>query len=40
MNDAPKWPNSQFDHVWVIDYSKKGRARMDDLPQRLLPGDR
>ena len=40
VNDAPKWPNSQFDHVWVIDYSKKGRARMDDLPQRLLPGDR
>ncbi len=41
VKDAPaKWPDRQFDHVWVIDYKKSGRARMDDVHQQLLDGDR
>ena len=38
--DAPRWPDAQFDHVWMIDYKKGGRARFDDVPQQLLDGDR
>jgi phosphohistidine phosphatase SixA len=40
VNDVLRWPNKQFDRVWVIDYSKKGRPRLEDLPQRLMAGDR
>ena len=32
------WPAEQFDRVWRIDY-KDGKATLQDLPQRLLPGD-
>ena len=39
VSDTPKWSNRQFDRVWIIDYSKKGRARAQDVGQRLLPGD-
>jgi hypothetical protein len=30
----------QFDHVWMIDFKKSGRASLDDVPQKLLDGDR
>ncbi len=40
VKNAPKWPDGQFDHVWVIDFKKNGRARMDDVHQQLLQGDR
>jgi phosphohistidine phosphatase SixA len=33
------WPKSQFDHVWVIEFEGK-RPKLDDVPQRLMPGDR
>lgn len=32
------WPETQFDHVWRIDY-KDGKATLTDLPQGLMPGD-
>ena len=32
------WPETQFDRIWRIDYPG-GRAKVTDLPQRLLPGD-
>lgn len=35
---APDWPNAQFDHIWVIDYTH-GRPRLEDVHQRLLDGD-
>ena len=35
-----RWPDTQFDHVWVIDFKKSGKARMDDVHEQLLPGDR
>ena len=34
-----RWPDTQFDHVWVIEF-KNGKARIDDVHQQLLPGDR
>lgn len=37
--DPPKWPDGQFDHVWVIE-PKKRTARLDDVGQQLLDGDR
>jgi phosphohistidine phosphatase SixA len=38
--NAGRWPDAQFDHVWVIDYGKGGKPRMDDVHEQLLPGDR
>ena len=37
---AQRWPDMQFDHVWVIDFKKSGKARMEDVHEQLLPGDR
>jgi phosphohistidine phosphatase SixA len=39
VKGAPKWPDSQFDHVWVIDFKKKG-ANLEDVHEKLLDGDR
>ena len=33
-----KWPDTQFDRVWRIDYAG-GKATLTDLPEGLLPGD-
>ncbi len=33
-----KWPDTQFDRIWRIDY-KDGKARLTDLPMLLMPGD-
>jgi hypothetical protein len=33
-----KWPETQFDRLWRIDYTN-GKATLTDLPQALLPGD-
>ena len=39
-HDAPKgWPDSVFDRVWEITYSKKGKASVKDRPQHLMSGD-
>lgn len=37
--NPPKWPDDQFDHVWVIE-PKKRSARFEDVHQKLLDGDR
>ncbi len=34
----PPWKGSVYDRVWVITYDQH-RARLTDLPQKLLPGD-
>lgn len=39
VSDAPKWPDGQFDHVWVIE-PKNRKARFEDVHQALLDGDR
>jgi len=33
-----KWPDTQFDRVWRIDY-RNGKPTLTDLPESLLPGD-
>ena len=33
-----KWPDTQFDRVWRIDY-RDGKAVLQDLPQGLMAGD-
>jgi hypothetical protein len=33
-----KWPDTQFDRIWRVDY-KNGKATLTDLPMSLLPGD-
>ncbi len=33
-----KWPDTQFDRIWRIDYVD-GKAKLTDLPMGLLPGD-
>ena len=33
-----KWPETQFDRVWRIDYGS-GKAKLTDMPQGLMPGD-
>ena len=33
-----KWPDTQFDRIWRIDYVD-GKAKLTDLPMLLLPGD-
>jgi hypothetical protein len=33
-----KWPDTQFDRIWRIDY-KNGKATLTDLPMLLMPGD-
>ena len=38
VKDAPKFPGV-YDRTWIITFSAKGKARLTDLPQRLLPGD-
>ena len=37
-NPPYKWPDTQFDRIWRIDY-KNGKATLTDLPMSLLPGD-
>jgi len=39
VKGAPKWPDRQFDHVWVIEPKRKS-TRFEDVPQKLLDGDR
>ena len=39
VKGAPRWPDDQFDHVWIIQAARK-RPRLEDVPQQLLPGDR
>jgi broad specificity phosphatase PhoE len=39
VNDPPKWPDDQFDRVWVIE-PKKRTARFETVSQKLLDGDR
>ena len=39
VKPAPeKWPETQFDRVWRIDF-RDGAAVLRDLPQELLGGD-
>lgn len=38
VSRAPKWNGKIFDRVWQITFPK-GKAKLDDLPQRLLFGD-
>lgn len=34
------WPSEQFDRIWVLNYSKKGKLKeFQDLPERLLESD-
>jgi len=40
IKGAPRWPDMQFDHVWVIDFKKNGKPRLEDVHQQLLPGDK
>ena len=35
---SAKWPDTQFDRVWRIDYLA-GKATLTDLPQGLFAGD-
>ena len=35
VSHPPKWPEGQFDHVWIITYGNKGRAHMEDVLQQL-----
>jgi len=35
---ATPWPEQQFDRIWRIDYGG-GKAKLQDLPQKLMPGD-
>ena len=32
------WPDTQFDHIWRIDYVD-GKAKLTDIPMHLMPGD-
>lgn len=38
VSRPPKWDGKVFDRVWQISFTK-GKAKLDDLPQRLLFGD-
>jgi|ERR1041385_123696 hypothetical protein len=38
ISNPPKWDGKVFDRVWQITFPK-GKAKLDDLPQRLLFGD-
>jgi phosphohistidine phosphatase SixA len=40
VKSAPRWPEAQFDRVWMVDFKKSGRARLEEVHQQLLPGDR
>lgn len=33
------WKDAVYDRVWKITYDAQGHATLEDLPQRLLPGD-
>ena len=33
------WPDSVFDRVWEITYTKNGKASFEDRPQHLMSGD-
>jgi hypothetical protein len=35
-----KWPKKRFDLTWVIHRSSDGQAQLQQLPQRLLFGDK
>lgn len=34
----PAWKDSVFDRLWIIHYTS-GKARLEDVPQKLLKGD-
>ena len=34
-----KWPGSQFDRMWEVDFNQAGKATVQDLPEKALPGD-
>lgn len=38
VKSPPSWKGSEFDRVWLITW-KGDKAKLKDLPQRLLPGD-
>jgi hypothetical protein len=38
ISNPPKWDGKVFDRVWQITFPK-GKAKLDDFPQRLLFGD-
>ena len=38
VTDPPDWRGHAFDRLWVITF-KNGKAKLQDLPQRLLYGD-
>jgi hypothetical protein len=38
VDDPPDWPGHSFDRVWVIK-RRDGKAKLHDVPQKLLYGD-
>ena len=39
VTKPPKWPKSQFDHVWQVKYAATS-ATFSDQSMRLMPGDK
>ena len=39
VKPKPKWPNSVYDWVWIINFDSKGKASLQQIPQQLLYGD-
>jgi phosphohistidine phosphatase SixA len=40
VKNAPRWPDAQFDRIWMFDFKMHGRPRFEEVHQQLLPGDR
>lgn len=38
VTNPPKWPSSQYDHLWRIRYSRDKKVTFTDEPQGLLAG--
>lgn len=42
IKNPPTYPSGHYDRIWIVTYSggKKGiKGKLQDLPQKLLPGD-
>ncbi len=42
LKKPPMYPSIRFDRIWLVTYDggkKGGKALLQDLPQKLLPGD-
>jgi hypothetical protein len=39
LPDAPDYPAEKYDRAWLLTFANSSRPTLQDIPQKLLPGD-